>query len=108
MVLAIIYSIFFIFCILGIAELLFTVKILFFGNGKKSRYLLLFLKEDEYYSQLCCAIEKMNWYGNIYDKILAVTDYIDEAALDDCKRIAEYYNNQNVFLLNKKDITEII
>ena len=108
MVFAIIYTVLFIFCILGIAEVLFALKILFFGNGKKSRYLLLLLKEDEYYSQLCCAIEKMNWYGNIYDKVFAVTDYIDEAAFNDCKRITEYYNNQNVLFINKKDITEII
>ena len=108
MVFAIIYTVLFIFCILGIAEVLFALKILFFGKCKKSRYLLLFLEEDEYYSQLCCAIEKMNWYGNIYDKILAVTDYIDEVALNDCKRITEYYNNQNVLFINKKDIAEIM
>lgn len=105
MILAIISSFAAILCILGICELLFGVKMITLCPKKNAKKCLLIeLSENDCVYQLACAVERMNWYGNIYECVIALTDNLSEKSVFDCKKSIYLKRGANVLFCNKDEI----
>ena len=89
MVLGLLCSLAIVFCIVGVSDLIFFIKLLFVSPPKRSReYIFIVLDADCYRLQICTALQKMHWYGNLYcDGIVCLTGGLSEEETEECKKM---------------------
>lgn len=108
MILAILCSFSIILCVLGICEIIFSLKIIALSPKQRAqRYLLIILTKSDCFSQLACAVEKMNWYGNVYDRVIAVTDELSENELTLCKNSTYLCKKANVLFCRRCEVADL-
>lgn len=100
MVKAILLTVFVLFAVVGICEILYIIKMLFYYPGIRfNSYIIIVLKKESALKQLNYVWQKIKWHGDSFASgIIAVTDYIDDNELADCKK---FIINKNVVLCDK-------
>lgn len=90
----ILISIIVIFTVLGICELIHTIRLFFIVPKRRYyNYSLLYLKKGKALKQLKFAIEQRKWFGDTYAEfIIAVYDELDDKELNFCSALAQRYD----------------
>lgn len=80
--------------ILGLAEILHTVKILLFSSRKSQNATLIIVPDNDNFSkQLIYAAEQYRWHGDKYAKKIVVLDYLlDEENKRECIALARKFD----------------
>lgn len=96
-----------VFCVAGICEFVFLIKLLFHFPGKRFKtYTFIILESGYAVSQLDFIWQKIYWHGDSYSNgIIAFIDALDENEISTCKK---YINNKNIFLCTKGSVLEYI
>lgn len=107
MIKAILLTLTVIFAVLGLCDIIYTVKTMLLYSGVKSdNYLVVFLRKGYAYSQLKFYSYKLRWYGNEFcDRIIALTDNLSEMEIADCEELC--YGTR-IYLCNFVDIKSVI
>ena len=97
----------FVFAISGLCELIHSIRLLFLSSlKKKAVYSVVVLKPKEALNQVNFAAEQLNWLGDDYaQKVIAVTDSVTEAELDECRLAAE---GKNILFCKLQELSEKI
>ena len=92
--------------ILGLAEILHTVKVLLFSSNRCHNTTLIIVPEDDNFSkQLIYASEQYRWHGDSYAKKIVVLDYLlSEENKKECALLARNFNFQ---ICSKTELTEM-
>ena len=99
MVNLVLISLLLIFSVLGICDLIYTIRLLFYNPKIRTEsYPFLVLRKGYAIKQLNFIWQKIKWYGDEFSiGIIAVTDQLDYNELVECKCFAD---NKNILLLN--------
>ena len=91
--------------ILGLAEILHTVRILFVSTHKIERSILIIVPNNENFSkQLIYTAEQYRWHGNRYAERIVVLDYLlNEENKQECALLARKFNFQ---ICSKTELAE--
>ena len=95
--------------LLGLSEFIFGIK-LFFIKPKNctKKDLIIILNSYDCCLEIAEAISKMNWYNDLYDRVLAVTDYITEEEHKKCKDVVMHYKSDKIVFCEKSQLIEYI
>ena len=102
-----VFVIFFIPAILGVAEICHSLKVYIISSKKKARkYIVIFLSTGNSYEQLLSAVEEMYWHGKKYaEKIIAVDCGMD---MEEYKICLEISREKNVIFCKNDDLKDIL
>ncbi len=94
MVKALLLTFFVFFAVVGICEILYIIKMLFYYPGTRfSSYIIIVLKKGNSIKQLNYLWQKLKWHGDSYASgIIAVCDYIDNEERHNCVKFIEGKN----------------
>lgn len=107
MIETIIFCVFLVPAMLGMAEMLHLLKVYIISPEKKmKKYLIVFLKDENSVRQLLCLLEEYNWIGKKYaERIIAVNMGLKE---EDYKKALNTANKGNMILCEYNEIESIL
>ncbi len=96
-----------IICIVGLAEILHSVKLFLFSSNKKSStYSLVILSNENYLGQLRYVAEQRNWLGSKYaDYVVAINDFLD---FDNINKASTFAKSKGIMICSLKQFESVI
>lgn len=87
------------FTVLGLCDVIFTVKLFFYYPGiRTSNYTIIYLNNKYALKQLNFVWQKIKWYGDEYAcGIIAITNSLNEQVISQCRK---FVIDKNITLLN--------
>lgn len=79
---------------LGLSEILHSIKLLFMSSGKNSKKILIIVPDKENFaSQILGIYEQVKWHGKrMADKIIVADTLLDDKSRNECEVLARKLN----------------